>query len=134
MRSLTFTAIILLTIGILTGCGGNDATAKTTGEIAGTAKLTFILPDGQNKIRCRINVASDKLSVNKKGNSGADKYRLNGTVEVTSRNAASADLRIKMMLYKNGQPDGSFDFPVKVTPGITKHVNLSMGMMFNVRM
>ncbi|MBL4701178.1 MAG: hypothetical protein JKX85_07960 [Phycisphaeraceae bacterium] len=134
MRSLTFLTIILITIGTLTGCGGNDATAKTTGQIAGTAKLSFILPDGQNKIRCSINVASDKLSVNKKGKSGADKYRLNGTIKVTSRNADSAELRVKMMLYKNGQPDGSFDFPVKVTPGITKHLNLSMGMMLSVRM
>lgn len=131
MRSFIFLAIMLLTLGFLTGCGGNDASAKSAGDISGTVKLAFILPGGQSKIRCSINVSSDKVSVNTKGKAGGDKYRLNGTVRVTSRTATSVSLSVRMMLYKNERPDGSFDFPVTVTKGNTKSLNLSMGMMLS---
>ena len=129
MRSLIPALLMIMTLGYLTGCGGKDANAKPADDLAGTAKLYFILPDGSTKIRCHVNVASsDKVQINTKAKAGADKYRLNGTVHVLERDASSAKLFVRMMLYKNGKPDGSFDFTVPVMPGTTKYMNLNLGM------
>jgi hypothetical protein len=42
-----------------------------------------------------------------------------------------ARIFVRMMLYKNARPDGSFDFNVEVKPGVTKSLNLGQGMMLD---
>lgn len=135
MRRLNLTMMMLITLVYLTGCGGKDADAQPTTDLAGTARLSFILPDGSTRIRCKINVSSSgKVPFNSQAKAGADKYRLNGTVHVMERNSSSVKLFVRMMLYKNGRPDGSFDFSVPVKPGKTKFMNLNMGMSLEASM
>jgi hypothetical protein len=124
--------LLLLVSSLMAGCGGNDASAQSGKTVTGTANLDFHLPDSNAIIRCPVGLTqSGKVPVSIMGKAGSDQFRLSGSVQVMERNTVMARIFVRMMLYKNARPDGSFDFNVEVKPGVTKSLNLGQGMMLD---
>lgn len=130
---LMLLVILMSFLGLLmTGCGGKDASANAGATLSGTAVLTFHLPDEGGQIRCPANLTdTGKIQINQLQKAGTDQFRLNGMMQISERTSTSARIFVRAMLYKNGQPDGSFDFTVELTPGKTKILNLGQGMMLH---
>jgi hypothetical protein len=132
MRCLLLITLLFVSTCLLTGCGGNDASAQMSTAVTGTAVLTFHLPDDAGQMRCPGNLSEDdKILINETKKVGATVFRLNGTMQIRERTSAKARIFVRAMLYKDGRPDGSFNFTVEVTPGNTKIVNLGQGMMLH---
>ncbi|MAX24329.1 MAG: hypothetical protein CMJ19_07480 [Phycisphaeraceae bacterium] len=132
MRCLLLITLLFVSAGFLTGCGGSDASAQSSSVVSGTAVLTFHLPDDGGQIRCPGSLTEDdKILINVTKKVGATVFRLNGTMQVRERTSSNARIFVRAMLYKDGRPDGSFNFTVEVTPGNTKIVNLGQGMMLH---
>ncbi|HAI12569.1 MAG TPA: hypothetical protein DCM28_12755 [Phycisphaerales bacterium] len=132
MRLMHLITLLACLCTMLHGCGGDDASAQPSQTVSGTAILTFYLPNEAGQMKCSASISSmGKIQINQMQKAGADQYRLNGTMSVRERTSSSARIFVRAMLYKNGRPDGSFDFTVEVTPNNTKIVNLGMGMMLH---
>ena len=132
MRTMLLIACMLVLSLTMAGCGGDDAAAQSDTSVSGTALLSFHLPDEAGQIKCRAPLNdTGKIQINQMQKAGADQFRLNGTMTVRERTSSSARIFVRAMLYKNGRPDGSFNFTVDVTPGNTKILNLGMGMMLH---
>ncbi len=124
--------VMMAVIALASGCKPKEADAqiqRVSKPVGGYVQMTFQLEDGQS-IKTQVNSASTALvRINKFIRSDGGKMRLTGSIKVIEHEMEHTKFHIRMMLYKNSIPNGSFNFPVAVSRSKKLEFNLGSGMM-----